>query len=49
MYYNDRKWQGSQALIDSLREEIELRTELTTAVMDTLKSAPVLMLSTDEE
>jgi recombination protein RecA len=49
MYYGDRKWQGAQALIDSLREEIELRTELTTAVMDTLKSAPVLMLSTDEE
>ena len=49
MYYNDRKWQGAQALIDSLREEIDLRTELTVAVMDTLKSAPVLMLSTDEE
>ena len=49
MYYNDRKWQGAQALIDSLREEVDLRTELTVAVMDTLKSAPVLMLSTDEE
>jgi recombination protein RecA len=49
MYYNERKWQGAQALIDSLREEIDLREELTAAVMDTLKSAPVLMLSTDEE
>ena len=49
MYYNERKWQGAQALIDSLREEVDLRTELTVAVMDTLKSAPVLMLSTDEE
>jgi recombination protein RecA len=49
MYYNDRKWQGAQALIDSLREEIDLRDELTTAVMSTLKSTPVLMLSPDEE
>jgi len=49
MYYNDRKWQGSQALIDSIREEIDLKEELTRAVMDTLKSTPVLMLSPDEE
>jgi recombination protein RecA len=49
MYYGDRKWQGAQALIDSLREEVDLRAELTAAVMDTLKSSPVLMLSTDEE
>ena len=49
MYYNDRKWQGAQALIDSLREEIDLKEELTAAVMDTLKSTPVLMLSPDEE
>jgi recombination protein RecA len=49
MYYNDRKWQGAQALIDSLREEIDLREELTAAVMDTLKSTPVIMLSPDEE
>ena len=49
MYYNDRKWQGSQALIDSIREEVDLKEELTAAVMDTLKSTPVLMLSPDEE
>ena len=49
MYYNDRKWQGAQALIDSLREEVDLKEELTAAVMDTLKSTPVLMLSPDEE
>jgi len=49
MYYNDRKWQGSQALIDSIREEIDLKEELTAAVMDTLKSSPVLMMSSDEE
>jgi len=49
MYYNDRKWQGSQALIDSIREEVDLKEELTAAVMDTLKSTLVLMLSPDEE
>jgi predicted RNase H-related nuclease YkuK (DUF458 family) len=49
MYYNDRKWQGAQALIDSLREEVELREELTTAVMDTLKSNPALLLNSNEE
>lgn len=49
MYYNDRKWQGAQALIDSLREEVDLREELTTAVMDTLKTNPALLLNSDEE
>ena len=49
MYYNDRKWQGAQALIDSLREEIDLREELTRAVMDTLKGAPVLMIEPEDE
>lgn len=49
MYYNDRKWQGAQALIDSIREEVDLKDELTAAVMDTLKSTPVLMMSSDEE
>ena len=49
MYYNDRKWQGAQALIDSIREEIDLKEELTIAVMDTLKSSPIVMLSSDEE
>lgn len=37
MYYGDRKWQGSQALIDSIREEIDLKDELTKAVMETLR------------
>jgi recombination protein RecA len=49
MYYNDRKWQGSQALIDSIREEIDLKAELTAAVMDTLKASPVIVISSDEE
>jgi recombination protein RecA len=49
MYYNDRKWQGSQALIDSIREEIDLKDELTAAVMDTLKGSPVILIESDEE
>jgi recombination protein RecA len=47
MYYADRKWQGAQALIDSLREEIDLSEEISMAVMDTLKSKPVLMINED--
>lgn len=49
MYYGDRKWQGAQALIDSLREEIELRDEISKAVMDTLKVAPALMMEIPSE
>jgi len=49
MYYGERKWQGAQALIDSLREEVELRDEISRAVMDTLKSSPVLMIEANDE
>jgi len=49
MYYGERKWQGAQALIDSLREEILLRDEISRAVMDTLKSGPVLMVEANDE
>ena len=50
MYYEDRKWQGAQALIDSLREEVDLREEISKAVMDTIKVAPALMMEVlDEE
>ena len=48
MYYGERKWQGAQALIDSLREEIDLSEELSTAVLDTLKSQPVLMVGNED-
>jgi hypothetical protein len=47
MYYGDRKWQGAQALIDSLREEVDLREELSKAVMSTIKAQPILAI--DEE
>jgi recombination protein RecA len=49
MYYGDRKWQGAQALIDSLREEVTLREEISKAVMDTLKVAPALMMEVPDE
>ena len=49
MYYKDRKWQGAQALIDSLREEIDLRDEISAAVMDTLKNSPALMIDSPDE
>lgn len=47
MYYNDRKWQGAPALLDSLREEIDLQAEISAAVMDTLKTKPILMLDAE--
>jgi recombination protein RecA len=49
MYYKDRKWQGAQALIDSLREEIDLSAEISAAVMDTLKNSPALMMDAPDE
>jgi recombination protein RecA len=48
LYYGDRKWQGAPAFIDSLREEIELRAEVSAAVMDTLKTNPILVTNVEE-
>lgn len=44
LYYADRKWQGAAALVDSIREEIDLKEELWKAVMDVRKP-----MVTDEE
>ena len=53
MYYKDRKWQGAQNLIESLREELDLSEEISAAVMDTLKTGPIIQpvdeTVTDEE
>ena len=49
LYYGDRKWQGAQALIDSLREEIDLREELSKAVLSTLKAQPILAIHDDSD
>ena len=49
LYYGDRKWQGAQALIDSLREDIDLREELSKAVLSTLKAQPILAIHDDSD
>jgi recombination protein RecA len=43
LYYGDRKWQGAANLVESIREEIDLRDELSLAVMDTLKGIPPIL------
>jgi len=47
-YYDGRKWQGAQSLLESIREEIDLREELTKAVMDTLKASPLIKIEEEE-
>lgn len=37
VYYHDRKWQGAEALLRSIREEIDLKEALEKDVMDTLR------------
>ena len=43
--YGDRKWQGIEKVIDSIREEIDLKEELRKLVMDTTGMA----MTSDEE
>jgi recombination protein RecA len=38
LYYNERKWQGAAAMLESIREEIDLKIELEQQVLDTLKN-----------
>lgn len=38
VYYGERKWQGADNLLSSVREELDLREGLESGVMDTLKS-----------
>lgn len=49
MYYKERKWQGAQALIDSLREEVDLSDEISKAVLSTIKAQPILALEDSDE
>lgn len=37
-YYGERKWQGAENLLNSIREELDLREDLESGVFDTLKS-----------
>lgn len=38
IYYGERKWQGADNLLSSLREEIDLAEEITAKVLDSLKN-----------
>jgi recombination protein RecA len=49
MYYGDRKWQGSINLLNSIREEVELKDELTEAVMSSLKHGSASIIAVDDE
>lgn len=44
LYYADQKWQGAANLIDSIREEIDLKEALTKEVLDVLRITPSLEL-----
>lgn len=46
-YYEDRKWQGTESLIESLREEIDLSEEISRAVLDVTKG--VIPVTEDED
>lgn len=48
LYYGERKWQGAASLLDSLREEIDLKEELSKAVMEVTRTKKLLEI-TDEE
>ena len=48
-YYNDRKWQGSQSLVDSIREEPDLLEELSTAVRDVTRKGVVVRADDTED
>lgn len=37
-YYGERKWQGANGLVDSIREEIDLREDLERQVLDIVRS-----------
>lgn len=39
VYHGERKWQGAEALLNSIREELDLREALESCVLDTLKSS----------
>lgn len=49
LYYGERKWQGANALLESIREEIDLKEQLTKEVMDTLRVSPILNITDGEE
>jgi recombination protein RecA len=38
-YYGERKWQGAEVLVDSIREELDLKDDLERQVLDSLKNS----------
>lgn len=46
VYYNDRKWQGQEALVNSIREEVDLYEELRELVMNVV---PIPFMGDDNE
>jgi recombination protein RecA len=49
LYYNERKWQGSINLLNSIREEVDLKEALTNAVMDSLKHGSATRIEVVDE
>jgi recombination protein RecA len=49
LYYNERKWQGSINLLNSIREEVDLKEALTDAVMDSLKHGSATRIEVVDE
>lgn len=48
-YYGDRKWQGTESLLESLREEIDLSEEISKAVLDVTRSVIPVTEDDDED
>jgi len=42
-FYGDRKWQGAENLLNSIREELDLREDLESGVLGTLKHKVALV------
>jgi recombination protein RecA len=46
--YGDRQWQGSDAMLDSIREEIDLKETLERDVLDSIKQGSKLVAEDEE-
>jgi hypothetical protein len=42
VYYGERKWQGLEALVNSIREEVDLFEELRDKVLEDAPQIPVV-------
>ena len=46
--YADRQWQGSDAMLDAIREEIDLKETLERDVLDSIKAGSKLVAENEE-